>query len=254
MRRAGCRHVPPGKDQHGDADRDVHEEDRPPGESGDVGVHDQAAQQLADRRRDAADRRIQADGTCPPVPVQGGLERCDHLRLAQRGRQSLGNARGDQHPDVGRDATQQGGDREADDTSDEQAMPADRVTQSPADHEHERVRRAVAGNHKLEHGRGRVQRGIHRGQGDVDDEKVEYRQESSAQQHDQADRAQCGGRSLRLGEHREVVDEHPGLTSPVHLRGHDDHHAPGLNLVPEPGYPGINANWQLAADGSTLRM
>jgi hypothetical protein len=232
-RGTGRRDVAPREGQHGDADRNVHQEDRPPREPGDVGMHDQTAQQLAHRGGDATDRRVQADRPRTAVTVQGGLERRDHLRLAQGGRQPLGDPRGDQHSDVRRDAAEQRGNREPDDAGNEQALPPDRIPEATTDDEHQRICGAVAGDHQLEHGCRGVQGRVHRGQRDIDDEEVEYRQERSAEQDDQPDGAQRGGRPLRLREHGDVVDDHLGLAGPVHLRGHDDQRAPQSNLVPE---------------------
>ncbi len=157
--RSGGRDKAARQRQHGQPDRDVDQEDRPPGQAPQVGLHQRAAEQLADGRADAAHRGVQGHGPGPTVPVERGVDGGEHLRLAHRRRQALEDPERDQRADARGQPAEQRADREAGHADHEHPAAADRVAEAAADHQHQRVGDAVAGHDELQHRTGGVQRG-----------------------------------------------------------------------------------------------
>ena len=167
----------------------VDEEDRPPAQPGDVRLHQRAADQLGGDGGQAHRGAEIADRPPPFVLVEGHADDGQHLRTHHRRRQPLQHPRRDQHGRGGSQAAQGGGRGEAGHADHEQPLAAVQVAQPSAGDQQHREGEAVPGHHHLQVLRPCAQLGVHGGQGDVDDEKVERRQEAARQQHDQSDPA-----------------------------------------------------------------
>jgi hypothetical protein len=186
--RAGGGHVAP-RERHGrDPDGDVHEEDRPPALAGDVRVDDHAAGHLADDGRDPRGGAVEADCPRPFVADRRGLDGRERLRHHERGGRPLGGPERDQHLGRRRDAAQEREHGKRRRAGHEQRPPPEQVAEPAAQHEHQRVRDAVAGDDQLERSRRGMQVGIDGGQGDVDDEEVGDGDECAKEHRGQADR------------------------------------------------------------------
>jgi hypothetical protein len=162
--------------RHG-ADGDVDQEDRPPAEPGDIGLNERAADQLRGDRGEAERRAEIADGARAFALREGDPDNREHLRVHQRRRQPLQDARCDQHRRAGRQPAQRGGDGEADHPDDEQLLAPIQVAEPPPRDQQDGEGQAVARHHQFQILRAGPKFGVHGRQGNVDDEEIERRQE-----------------------------------------------------------------------------
>ena len=177
------RHEQVDQDHGNDADRNVDEKDRLPGEIGD----EPAAENGADGRGDTRQRSPQTERDAPLLRGKDGGDDRQRLWREQRAADALNHPEYDELRVARRRRARSRGERKDDETNDEEPFGAEHVAQSrPGDKEH-RVHEGVAVQHPEDVIVTRVQSLLDRRYGDVDDRQVEQDHEKAHEQHHEHD-------------------------------------------------------------------
>ena len=198
---ARLRHVALGDPHDRRHERQIDEEDQPPGD----GLDQVAADERSDGGRDAAQPRPGADGLSAVFGTEGGLDDRQALGYEQRGADSLEGTSRDQHAGAGRDPTEQRGGGEPQHADDEAAPAPVVIADRAADQDEGRQGQSVGRHGPLERLQPAVEGAADRRQGDVHDGAVD---------HDDAG-AQDGGRDHPAAARRVQLKAACGLRSGV---------------------------------------
>jgi hypothetical protein len=188
------RHDAGHQGQHGQPDRHVDQEHRPPRLAEQVRGHQHPADHLPGHEPGGQHGRVGAQRPGPGRAVEPHLDDAHDLWHHRRRADPLDEPGPDQHPDARRDPAGQRGQGEDGDPGHEHPSAPVQVTQPRAGDQHHRVAHGVTGDDQLKLGPGRVQRPPDRGHRDVDDRDVKQRHELPGQQHDQHEPAPPRGR------------------------------------------------------------
>ena len=166
---AALGHVPGRRPGDEGADRQVDQEDRPPGDRPDQ----VAAEQRPDRRRDPAQPRPGADRAGAVAGPEAGLDDRQAARGQQRPADPLQQPGEDQHLGVGGDRAEQRGEGEEADAEDEDPPPPVAVAERAAEQDQRGQGQQVAVEDPLQGAGAGAEVAADVGQGDVDDGAVE---------------------------------------------------------------------------------
>ena len=165
------RHVPGRGHAHEDAQREVDQEDRPPGH----GVDEVSAQERADGRRHATEPGPRADG---PRPISRPEARLDHRQASgsqQRAAHPLDQPSGDQEAGAGRHGAEERGHGEEHHADDEYPASPVPVPERAPEQDHRGERQQVAVEDPLQRRRGGMEVTADVRQRDVDHRAVQER-------------------------------------------------------------------------------
>jgi hypothetical protein len=185
-----------GDRQAEQADGHVDEEAAAPAETGDVGLHERAADELPADGRQPEDDPVDADRAHAVGALVDDADDRQHLRAQQRGREPLDEAGDHQHGRAGRQAARRRGGREEGEAEREHAPAAELVAEPSGGDEERGEGQAVAGDDPFDGAGAGMQIALHRRHGDVDDEEVQDDHEGAREDDGQGRplvREQAGG-------------------------------------------------------------
>ncbi len=192
--RARLRREPPAGEQGQQADRQVDEEDGPPSQAEHIGLDEQAAEDDAGEGGGALDDAVGGEGPAALVGRERDLNDGQHLREHHGPGEALEDAGGDEQFRAGGQAAQHGRERESGHADQKDALATENVAEPAAGDEADGVGESVGGDDELDLGEGGVEVGLHRGQGEVDDEEVERAEEGGGEDDGEGQPAAEAGR------------------------------------------------------------
>ncbi len=169
------------EDQRQNADRNVHEEDRPPGEPTEVGADDQPAQHRPDDRGETCRQTEEREGRGTLMRREDRLRNGEHLRRHDRAAHALQKPGDDEELNVRGETAHDGGYREAADADEEHLLLADDVAIAAEGQKPEREGEDEAGDDPFDIGRAGAHVMLQRRQRDIDDGDVEQVHEACHQ-------------------------------------------------------------------------
>ncbi len=200
-----------------EADGHVDEKAAAPAQAGDVGLHEDAADELPADRGQPEDDAVDADRAHAIGTVVDDADDRQDLRAEQRGGEALDETRDDEHGRARSQAAGRGRQREEGEAEREHAPAAELVAEAPGGDEEGGEGQAVAGDDPLDRAGAGVQIALHRGHGDVDDEEVQDDHEGAREDDGEGGplmRQQAGGPRETGCEFVCAHDAHDGASAP----------------------------------------
>ena len=176
----------------GGAQHDVDQEDRPPGQPGDVGADQEARGDRAEHGRRAEHRAERGERARLLLAGERADQDADALGDQQRPEPALQQPAGDQHGRAGGQAAPERGQGEPGDADQEHAPLAEAVAETAAHHEQDAHGQGVAGAQPFDQRLTAAEVADDGRGGDVGDRRV-HQVQHVGQQDDGQDQAQAGG-------------------------------------------------------------
>ncbi len=224
----------PAGDDGQDADGDIDEEDRLPGEAEELRVDEQAPEDRPADRGEAGREAEQREGLAALMRGEGHGGDGQHLRGHHRAGKALDDAGDDQHLDRVGHAAQRRGGGEGGDAPEEHAGAPHDVAQPPERQQPEGKGQHIGGHDPLDLVVGGVERLAHGGERHIDDGHVDEVHEIGDQQDHQSDPAAWiwRARSACSGRHRSALRSVCGCESPLDFGKDLGHFAPVRSMGP----------------------